>query len=329
MRVRMNTRKGSKRTPLTIFRINTYTASVTVDSKELAETLSRLDATLTKNTGGGGPLENVRLAGVESNFLHRGLRFGILHEGIPNETAAVVFRHQHGDAQINAQHVRVIPSCERIESIDEAVLLPHLIPVRTTEISQNSHGIVEEKQKRAAGRARHDASIDRPKRPTLSRRPAPRRVALHVIGSADSPKVFAVVGETVAQREAKKFVGLGCLHGILKIIRVGVALVAKIEPRMRILMRKNWIVAGNVFYSLIFDFRARPRILRVRRHRMRRRANRQEIDHHQFAVMLPASVQKSRFRMPPHRESFAAVQHPRPVHAFVNFCGKLLDFLIG
>jgi len=54
MRVRLNTRKGSKRPPLTIFRINTYAASATVDSKELAETLSRLDATLTKNTGEGG-----------------------------------------------------------------------------------------------------------------------------------------------------------------------------------------------------------------------------------------------------------------------------------
>src|SRR5438552_17871846 len=117
-----------------------------------------------------GPLENVRLAGVESNFLHRGLRFGILHEGIPNETAAVVFRHQHGDAKIDPKHVRVIPARQGVERVDETVLLPHLIPVRTTEISQNPHAIGEEKRQRPAGRTRHDASIDRPKRPTLSRR---------------------------------------------------------------------------------------------------------------------------------------------------------------
>src|SRR5439155_20493366 len=116
---------------------------------------------------------------------------------------------------------------------------PHTFPVRAAQMTQHPRAILEEKRKRAAGRARHDASIDRPKRPTLSRRPAPRRVALHVIGSADSPKVFAVVGETVAQREAKEFVSFGRLHGILKIIRVGVALIPKIEPRMRILMRKN------------------------------------------------------------------------------------------
>src|SRR5438874_9781295 len=114
-----------------------------------------------------GPLENVRLAGVDSNFLHRGLRFGILHEGIPNETAAVVFRHQHGDAQINAQHVRVIPSCERIESIDEPVLLPHAFTVGAAKMAQHPHAIFEEKRQRATGGARHDASIDRPKRPTL------------------------------------------------------------------------------------------------------------------------------------------------------------------
>src|SRR5947208_14215715 len=105
MRVRMNTRKGSKRTPLTIFRINTYTASATVDSKALAETLSRLDATLTKNTGGEGPPENVRLAGVESNFFHRALRFVILHAGIPNENAGLDSRHPHADSMTDTQHV--------------------------------------------------------------------------------------------------------------------------------------------------------------------------------------------------------------------------------
>src|SRR5437588_4646410 len=130
MRVRMHTCKGSKRTPLTIFRINTYTASATVDSKELAETLSRLDATLTKKHAERGPLENVRLAAVKSDFLHRGLRFGILHDGIPNETASMVFRHQHGDAQIDPKDVRVIPTVKRIEGVDETVLLPHAFPVR-------------------------------------------------------------------------------------------------------------------------------------------------------------------------------------------------------
>src|SRR5205823_6226685 len=119
---------------------------------------------------------------------------------------------------------------KRIESVDETVLLPHAFPVRTAQMAQHSDAIVEEKRQRAARRARHDAPIDR----SLRRWAAPRRVAFHIIGSADPPEALAIVGKTVAQREAKKFVGLGGFHGILKIIRVGVALIPEIEPRVRI-----------------------------------------------------------------------------------------------
>src|SRR5437667_11090146 len=207
---------------------------------------------------------------MKSRFLHCGLGFGIFHEGVPNEAAAMIFRHQHGDAKVDAQHVRDIPAAKWIESIDETVLLPHAFPVRPAKMAQHADAIdetvllphafpvrpakmaqhadaiVEEKRKRASGRAWHDASIDRPKRPALNRRTAPRGIALYVIRSTDSPKILAVVGETVAQRQTKEFVRFGCLHGIFKIIRIGVALVPEIKPGLRILMRENRIVAGNV-----------------------------------------------------------------------------------
>ena len=112
---------------------------------------------------------------MKSNFLHRGLRFGILHEGVPNEAAAVVFRHQHGDAEIDAQHVRVVPTGQRIEGVDEPVLLPHLIPVRTAEISQDSHAIVEEERQRAAGRAKRDKKVCGPWSPSRNSQNNPRR----------------------------------------------------------------------------------------------------------------------------------------------------------
>jgi len=47
---------------------------------------------------------------LESHFLHRGLRFGILHERIPYKTGAMILCHQHGDTEVNSQHVRVIPA---------------------------------------------------------------------------------------------------------------------------------------------------------------------------------------------------------------------------
>ena len=47
---------------------------------------------------------------METDSRHRGDRFRILHECVPDETGAVVLRHQHHDTQINSDHVRVIPA---------------------------------------------------------------------------------------------------------------------------------------------------------------------------------------------------------------------------
>src|ERR1700740_3044922 len=33
--------------------------------------------------------------------------------------------------------------------------------------------------------------------------------------------------------------------------------------------------------------------------------------------------------MPSHGKRLAAIEHPRPVDAVIDFCGKILDFLIG
>src|SRR5260370_34491297 len=87
-------------------------------------------------------------AGMKPRLLHRGLYFGVLHEHVPDELRAVVLRHQHGDAEIDAQHICVIPSCECIESVYKAVFLPDLASVPPTEISQDSHAVFEQKWQR-------------------------------------------------------------------------------------------------------------------------------------------------------------------------------------
>src|SRR5260370_15296411 len=126
-------------------------------------------------------------AGMKPRLLHRGLYFGVLHEHVPDKLRAVVFRHQHGDAEIDAQHVCVIPCCEWIERVYKAVFLPDLAGVPATKISQHSHAVLGQKWQRTACRTRDDASINRP----LCWRTAPRGVAFDVIGSADSPKILA------------------------------------------------------------------------------------------------------------------------------------------
>src|SRR6266478_2879674 len=157
-------------------------------------------------------------AGMKPRLLHRGLCFGVLHEHVPDELRAVVFRHQHGDAEIDAQHICVMPSCEWIESIYKAVFLPDLASVPATEISQHSHAVFEQKCQRTTCRARDNASINGP----LRRRAAPRGIALDVVGSTDSPEVFAIVRKTVVQGQAKKSVRLGRLDGILEIVGIRV-----------------------------------------------------------------------------------------------------------
>ena len=81
---------------------------------------------------------------MEACTLHPALGFLVLHKRIPHEAAAVIFRHQHGDAEIDAQYVRVVPRRQRIEGVYKTVFLPHLIPVLATELSQDSYAIVEE-----------------------------------------------------------------------------------------------------------------------------------------------------------------------------------------
>ena len=55
---------------------------------------------------------------------HAALGFGILHEGLPDEGGARIFRHEHGDAGVDADDVGVVPVLQRIEGIDEAVAAP-------------------------------------------------------------------------------------------------------------------------------------------------------------------------------------------------------------
>src|SRR5919201_2072518 len=45
--------------------------------------------------------------------------------------------------------------------------------------------------------------------------------------------------------------------------------------------------------------------------------------------MLPPRIQKTGFGVPTHRKCFAAIEHPGPVDALINFRREVLDFLVG
>ena len=76
------------------------------------------------------------------------------------------------------------------------------------------------------------------------------------------------------------------------------------------------------FEFLKLNRRTLPGQPRVTRNRVGRRAHRQKVDHHQFAILAPARMQKSAVRLPSHGKSRAAIEHPRPIDAFVDCGGR-------
>src|SRR6266404_9331879 len=86
-------------------------------------------------------------------------------------------------------------------------------------------------------------------------------------------------------------------------------------------MSKQRIVAGNIFESLKLHGGTRPCLPRFARNRMRRRTNGKQVNHHEFAVVVPPSIQETAARLPSHGERFAAIKHPRPIDALVD-CGR-------
>ena len=115
------------------------------------------------------------------------------------------------------------------------------------------------------------------------------------------------------------------LDGVGKVIGIRVGFVAEVEPGMRILMRKERIVAADVVEAGVVDDGTREADPALRRHRMSRRTDREQVDHHQLAIVVPARFEKARVRLPAHGEGLAAIEHPWPVHALIDRRGQLLN----
>ena len=131
------------------------------------------------------------------------------------------------------------------------------------------------------------------------------------------------------ERQTEQLVRSCGFHRVLKIVRVCIAFFAEIEPGMRILVSEQRVVTRDVFDALEVDPGPCPGVPRVGRDWMRWRADRQKIDHHQFAVVVPAGREKAGFRMPTHGKRLASIQHPWPVHTLVDPGSKIVYLLIS
>src|SRR5271167_1737580 len=57
-------------------------------------------------------------------------------------------------------------------------------------------------------------------------------------------------------------------------------------------------------------------------------ADGEEIEHHQFAVVVPPCGDEAELGPPAHGEGLAAVEHPRPLDAVVELCGQTGDLWV-
>jgi hypothetical protein len=159
----------------------------------------------------------------EARIGHTALCLGVLHEGLPYEGSACIFRHEHGDAGVDADDVIVIPVFQWIEGIDEAVAAPGL-RVTASDVFQHTHGGVRQERQRASRGCRDYGPINR----AHGRWAAPDHVTFVGVGSSDAPEIVAVIGKVLAQLHAEAAVHIGGDGRVLEVVSVLVALMPEI-----------------------------------------------------------------------------------------------------
>ena len=111
---------------------------------------------------------------------------------------------------------------------------------------------------------------------------------------------------------------LGGQHRVRKVIRELILLSAEVEPGMRVLVDEQRRGRGDEFIILVNQLWPAKAAPALGRDRMRGRADRQQIEHHQFAIRIPSQWTEAKFRLPFEGEGVSAVQCPWPVNAPVN-----------
>ena len=79
---------------------------------------------------------------MEAAGLHGCDWFGVLHEGVPDEGAAKIFRHDNADAEVDTEHVGVIPVEFGVEGVAEAVAAPCVLAEVFLEGAQYADAVV-------------------------------------------------------------------------------------------------------------------------------------------------------------------------------------------
>src|ERR1700736_5208418 len=110
---------------------------------------------------------------------------------------------------MDAEHIRVVPASQRIECIDKPISSPSF-RITLADRPQHQHAIFLQEGQRTASRAWNDAAVQSPH----PRRTTPSLIARRRIGGSDTPKMRAVVGKFIAQRNTKPLMRLSCRYRV-------------------------------------------------------------------------------------------------------------------
>ena len=162
----------------------------------------------------------------------------------------------------------------------------------------------------------------------MPRRTAPRHVALRAVGRGDPPHVVRVSRKLPCKAQAERLVGQRRGYGVLP--PVDVRSRASRRPRKSTHAWENWWTKSGSRWLMYLELteahdRTLPRAPRGGRQRVGWRADAEQVQDHQLAVVGPPGLEKAGLRLPPHRQQVrVAVQHPREIHALVD-CRRIPD----
>ena len=161
------------------------------------------------------------------------------------------------------------------------------------------------------------------------------QLVARAITRRQAPAVFVVTGEFV--RVALRVFALDKRRApaVLEVVAALLAHeaildAAKIDPRMRELVHEQRPAVQEIVAVQVLPLVGRgPCVVAVAFEGMRRRAQREHVEHDRLVVALPAVVQESAFGLPALPERLAAVLRPSPVDAPIQHIDQFaqLDFV--
>src|SRR5439155_26765279 len=240
-------------------------------------------------------------AGCEPGAVECDRDFGILHEPRPYTASPQVFSAQQRDAEIDPDYVRIDPPGRRMKCVRKTVARVDAIPERPVHLAQRGHGDLGREHERAAGRGRHDGTVDG----MMPGWTTPGDVPFLAVGRGDAPDRVGIAWKLGRKAQTKGLVRACRRHRVLEPVdarRLALAAPPKVAPRVRILVHEQWIAGADKRVALERHDWTRPGAPGRRRQGMRRRSDPEQIQNHQLAVVIPPPLEKSGFRLPAVRQ---------------------------